>query len=95
MGKREGEAFLYVFLLKEERIRVGSKSIRVFWSIRAIRVLEHKSTRRISQRKIPPEKKRGKRISSGRKERKDASPRKEKKREEIYKEEKKTKDPPS
>ena len=26
MGKREGEAFLYVFLLKEERIRVGSKS---------------------------------------------------------------------
>jgi len=26
MGKREGEAFLYVFLLKEERIRVGSES---------------------------------------------------------------------
>ena len=26
MGKREGEAFLYVFLLKEERIRMGSEN---------------------------------------------------------------------
>lgn len=55
----------------------------------SIRVL-----RRVSQRKILPEKKREKRTSSRRKERKDTSLRKEKKREEIYKEEKKTKDPP-
>ena len=41
MGKREGEAFLYVFLLKEERIRAGSESKNKSKSkSKSIRVLE-------------------------------------------------------